>query len=77
MTAGPLPPHVSAETIDRTVLKWARPGDPVNLERALRLSDRLGGHLVAGHVDGLGRIKDLAKSRSIRGVHLWDPTRSA
>ncbi|MEW5723562.1 MAG: riboflavin synthase [Thermodesulfobacteriota bacterium] len=50
--------HVSAETISRTTMRSYRPGEPVNLERALRLSDRLGGHLVTGHVDGLGRIKE-------------------
>ena len=58
-TAGPrFTAHVSAETISRTVMRSYNPGDPVNLERALRLADRLGGHLVTGHVDGLGVIKD-------------------
>ena len=51
--------HVSAETISRTTMREAHPGDKVNLERALKLSDRLGGHLVTGHIDGLGRIKDI------------------
>ena len=50
--------HVSAETISRTTLRELKVGALVNLERALKLSDRLGGHLVSGHVDGLGRIKD-------------------
>jgi len=50
--------HVSAETMSRTTLREARPGGRVNLERALRLSDRLGGHLVTGHIDGLGLIKE-------------------
>jgi riboflavin synthase len=44
------------ETLSRTTLGGLKPGDPVNLERSLRLSDRLGGHLVTGHVDGLGRL---------------------
>ncbi|MCC6421508.1 MAG: riboflavin synthase [Gemmataceae bacterium] len=44
------------ETLRRTNLGELRPGDRVNLERSLRLGDRLGGHLVQGHVDGLGRI---------------------
>lgn len=48
---------VSAETLDRTTLGALRPGSKVNLERALRLSDRLGGHLVTGHVDGTGRLE--------------------
>ena len=53
--------HVSAETVARTTLKTLRPGHRVNLERALRLSDRLGGHLVSGHVDGVGRILGLGR----------------
>jgi len=44
------------ETLRKTNLEKLRPGDPVNLERALRMGDRLGGHLVLGHVDGVGRI---------------------
>ncbi len=47
---------VSAETMSRSTLGQLRAGDEVNLERALRLSDRLGGHLVTGHVDGVGKI---------------------
>jgi riboflavin synthase len=47
---------VSPETLDRTTLGRLSVGARVNLERALRLSDRLGGHLVTGHVDGLARI---------------------
>jgi len=43
---------VVAETLSLTTLGKARPGDHVNLERALRVGDRLGGHLVQGHVDG-------------------------
>ena len=44
------------ETLDRTTLGALAPGDPVNLERPLRLGDRLGGHLVLGHVDGVGEV---------------------
>jgi riboflavin synthase len=44
------------ETLSRTTLGDLRPGSGVNLERSLRLSDRLGGHLVTGHVDGMGRL---------------------
>ncbi|MEI6127827.1 MAG: riboflavin synthase, partial [Pseudomonadota bacterium] len=43
---------VSSETVKRTTMAGKKTGDPVNLERALRLSDRLGGHLVTGHIDG-------------------------
>lgn len=47
---------VSNETLSLTTLGGLREGDAVNLEQALRLSDRLGGHLVTGHVDGIGKI---------------------
>lgn len=47
---------VSAETLSRTNLGMIRPGDEVNIERAVRVGDRLGGHIVTGHVDGTGRI---------------------
>lgn len=47
---------VSEETLVRSDLGKRKVGDRVNLERALRLSDRLGGHLVTGHIDGTGRI---------------------
>jgi riboflavin synthase len=48
------------ETYARTCLGALEPGDPVNLERPVRLADRLGGHLVQGHVDAVGRIVDAA-----------------
>ena len=47
---------VSEETLAKTTLGGLQPGGKVNLERALRLSDRLGGHIVTGHVDGIGRL---------------------
>ncbi len=47
---------VTDETFDRTSLGDVAIGDPVNLERPVRLQDRLGGHLVQGHVDGVGTI---------------------
>ncbi len=47
---------VMKETLDRSSLGALRPGDPVNLERAATLGTRLGGHLVQGHVDGLGTL---------------------
>ena len=57
---------VSAETLSRTNLKALKSGDPVNLEKSLRLNSFLGGHLVLGHVDGLGKIiEKMAKSHSI------------
>lgn len=47
---------VSNETLSHTTLGKHKAGDPVNLEKALRLADRLGGHLVSGHVDGTGKV---------------------
>jgi riboflavin synthase len=49
---------VSPETLDRSVLGKIKVGERVNLERALRLSDRLDGHLVSGHVDGIGTLDE-------------------
>ncbi len=49
---------VSRETLSRTTLGQARAGSPVNLELALLPTMRLGGHLVSGHVDGIGRVLD-------------------
>ncbi len=46
------------ETLDRTTLGSLVAGDPVNLERPVRLADRLGGHVVQGHVDGVGALRD-------------------
>ena len=53
--------HVVATTLERTALGNYRAGRRVNLERALRAGDRLGGHLVQGHVDGVGRIRRIAR----------------
>jgi riboflavin synthase len=47
---------VMAETLDKSNLGLLKTGDRVNLERALRLGDRLGGHIVSGHIDGVGTI---------------------
>ena len=55
-----------AETLTRTTLGSQAPGDPVNLERALRATDRLGGHIVQGHVDATAEVLD-----HHRGEH-WD-----
>ena len=58
---------VSVETLDVTTLKQLAVGDAVNLEPALRVGDALGGHLVSGHVDGIGRMVSRADdARSIR-----------
>ena len=50
----------SNETLALTTLGALKVGDAVNLERAMRPTDRLGGHLVSGHVDGLGRVESIA-----------------
>jgi riboflavin synthase len=50
---------VMKETIDKTNLKYLKVKDKINLERALKVSDRIGGHFVSGHVDGVGTIKDI------------------
>lgn len=47
---------LSLETLDKTRFKDLRPGAGLNIERSLRLGDRLGGHFVTGHVDGLGEV---------------------
>lgn len=59
---------VSAETLHRSNLGDLRPGDLVNLERPLGLTDRLGGHIVQGHVDGTGRLVSL---QEIGSGHWW------
>ena len=48
--------EVSPETLNLTTLKYWRVGDSINLERALAMGDELGGHLVTGHVDGVGEV---------------------
>jgi riboflavin synthase len=48
--------EASRETLDKTTMADWEVGHPVNLERALKLGDELGGHLVSGHVDGVGRL---------------------
>ena len=59
---------VSAETLARTTLGRWRAGTPVNLERSLRLGDELGGHIVSGHVDGLGTAVSVTPEN---GSHRW------
>ncbi len=57
---------VMPETVDRTALAGLKAGDTVNLERTLRVGDRLGGHIVSGHIDGVGTI--LAKEQNDNAV---------
>ncbi len=58
-----------AETIRRTSLGQVRPGDKVNIERSLKVGDRLEGHFVLGHVDGTGTVEDIIKLPS--ETKLW------
>jgi len=51
--------EASRETLDKTTIGDWKIGTPVNLERALKVGDELGGHLVSGHVDGVGRIRSI------------------
>ena len=53
--------EVSGETLSKTTLESWQAGTRINLERALRLGDELGGHLVSGHVDGVGRVAEVAE----------------
>jgi riboflavin synthase len=61
---------VSGETLSSTNLGQLKRGDRINVEQALRLSDRLGGHLVTGHVDGVGRLvrKEPAESSTVLSI---------
>jgi riboflavin synthase len=64
---------ISPETLARTTFGSARAGDRVNLERALRLSDRLDGHLVSGHVDGIGTIAGRQRSANAIVIDIQAP----
>jgi riboflavin synthase len=64
---------VSAETLDKTTLGERKAGDRVNLERPLALGDRLGGHLVLGHVDGIGTVTDVTRVESTARVRIALP----
>jgi riboflavin synthase len=52
---------ISEETLNRTTLGNLRAGNGVNLEQAARFSDRIGGHLVSGHIDGIGKIRKIER----------------
>ena len=61
------------ETVGRSTTGALRPGDVVNLERALRAGDRLGGHMVQGHVDGTGRIADIKQAGTETRIKIEAP----
>ena len=64
---------VIAETLSRTTLGELRSGSPVNLERALRLGDAMGGHLVQGHVDGVARVAEVRRTGADHRMRLELP----
>jgi riboflavin synthase len=68
---------VSNETLAKTTLDEWQPGRRVNLERALRAGEELGGHLVAGHVDGVGRIVDMHADGDSRRITVQVPSHLA
>ena len=68
---------VSNETLSRTTLGAWQPGQRINLERALRAGDELGGHIVAGHVDGVGRIVDMQPDGNSRRLAIEAPVELA
>jgi len=64
----------SNETLELTTLGRLLPGAPVNLERAMRPDDRLGGHLVSGHVDGLGTVESVTPDARAQRWRFAAPT---
>lgn len=64
---------LSLETLEKTALRDLKEGDRVNLERALRLTDRLGGHIVTGHVDGVGDIVEMREERGFLQLRVRIP----
>lgn len=65
--------EVVKTTLERTRFREYRPGQAVNLERALAIGDRLGGHMVQGHVDGVGAVVDVREGSETRLVDLRVP----
>ncbi|HTQ03937.1 MAG TPA: riboflavin synthase [Polyangiaceae bacterium] len=76
-TASSFEADLSRETLARTTLGRIGPGASVNLERAAQLGDRLGGHLVTGHVDGLARVLRVEAAGEARHVELEVPAELA
>jgi riboflavin synthase len=73
VSGGGLDLDVSAETLQRTTLGGLRAGARVNLERALQLGDRLGGHLVTGHVDCVGRLERMQNQGASTRLYIGLP----
>ena len=66
---------VSDETLQRTLIGSWQPGQKVNLESALRLGDEIGGHLVTGHIDGIGKLARLNRQGVNLQLSINAPTR--
>jgi riboflavin synthase len=73
LTADGFAADCSRETLSLTTLGDLGPGSPVNLEKALTLSTPLGGHLVSGHVDGVGRVLEVAQDGRSWRLHIEAP----
>ena len=65
--------YASGETMHRTALRHLRPGAAVNLERALAVGDRLGGHIVSGHVDCVAEVHEMRPEGSSRRIRIGFP----
>jgi riboflavin synthase len=65
--------EVSSETLSLTTLNAWKEGDPVNLERAAKVGDELGGHIVSGHVDGVGEVISVAEEGGSHRVKIRAP----
>ena len=64
---------LSPETVARSSLGALAEGDPVNLELPLRPADRMGGHIVQGHVDGVGKVEVVSDGTNVRDVRVSAP----
>ena len=68
---------MAPETVERTIFKRLRPGSRVNIERALKLSDRIDGHLVSGHIDGTGIISSIKRNSNAIIIKIDVPSKLA
>ena len=66
---------MAPETVERTTFKQLRPGSRVNIERALKLSDRIDGHLVSGHIDGTGIISSIKRNSNALIIKIDVPSK--
>ena len=66
--------RVVEETLKKTNLSILKPGDWVNIERSLKIGDRLDGHFVYGHIDGMGKLVDIRKTPSSTGLVIEYPS---